>query len=669
MVFRKQSNILCNAVLRRNSLPTQLIYLILCLILSAIISKASIILSVFVQFRSKLTSYPFCTAPVWLIVQSESEHSLKLFLRQFSKELLGICLLLETKYVLKEPTPSYVEHISWGSLPEYYERILQNAKTVVVLGDDVYFYLSEYGVGKGEVSQNLIHNTSSLPFEQLLQTIDIRIAPSSKYLTNAAAILHRKRIFTRGIPFFKTLYDEPESPVVFESLPLMNSTVKFPIVHHIPTSFHDCHPSLARFQRNERRERSVSEVYGTRMPESNTPIALAFRSPALAPLPRAPVQYSRSAFWALASQLLQCNTADRVYDDIISGLVLQRVLWESDDSLLVVHPTLDIINSKAAGEILPATDNLLQDTIFYLRILSVPTRIRTLPKVFEYVCNYLVKKNILNLDAVQRSIIALRNVPVLDIARTHTYIPSQQNQEPLTAVCITGQMRSAPFTYFNILSTLHDAISSFDVFVVAPMDDRASSAVLFNATTVQFSSKPHIHDIWVRDIAREARSKKLLHETLYTDAQVRNYLLQLWDMRTCLSIIERHERHVGTRYDYIARVRPDILFMNNLNASWWRNVVVSGSRHSFYGMNDRFFIGPRKYMGRILSCHDLFSWLLKTSQIHGKKLHQRVLTRRINSERFLARCALFKKVEVKLEPRIDVRRVAWSKGIARWREF
>lgn len=648
------------------SASTYIQHLILCL-LFLITSIACMYHATSFKFRSNPASYLSCAAPVWLIGRSESEHSLKLFLRQFSQELLDVCLLFEIKYELEDPIARHIHLTSWGTSHEYYSFILENAMTVILLNDDVYFYTSKYGVGKGDVSQNLVGNSSSLLLSELISA-EIRIAPKSRYLTNAASILHRKRIYTRGIPILSMFNNEPDPPVPFESLPSINSTVSFPIIHHLPTSNYDCHPFFSRFQENEEREESLGGVHGHETSEINKAKALAFLAPALAPLPRSPVQYNRNAFWALASQLLKCNTADRIYDDIIGGLIVQRVLWESDSSLLVVHPSLDVINSIETSEIIQATEELLQNTVLYLRNLTVPKQIHTLPKVFEYICNYLATNNILSRDSVQEAVSSLKKFPVLEIARTRIHVPTLVNEYPSTAVCLTGQMRSAPFTHFNIISTLRSAIPLFDVFVVTPMDDRSSSAFLFNATTIRFSTKPKIHKNWLKVVVREARAKKLLHGTLSTDDQVQNYLLQLWDMRTCLSLINHRERQIGRKYDYIARVRPDIVFMKRLNASWWENAVASGKRHSFYGMNDRFFIGPRRYMTRLLSCHDLFPWLLQTSKIH-RNGSLRIMTREINSERFLARCAMLKQVEVKLEHGINVRRVAWSYGTARWREF
>lgn len=143
----------------------------------------------------------------------------------------------------------------------------------------------------------------------------------------------------------------------------------------------------------------------------------------------------------------------------------------------------------------------------------------------------------------------------------------------------------------------------------------------------------------------------ILHPDLTRADAMGRYVAQSADVATCLSVVRVREKVRGRRFEWLIRVRPDVVAIG-----WARLLSRKGISHGlrgvFGGMNDRFYGGSRNSMARIMSCHDVFRWVVKTGR--GG--------RQINAERFLKLCAVRKRVKVFGIDGVDVRRVGFKNG-------
>lgn len=404
-------------------------------------------------------------------------------------------------------------------------------------------------------------------------------------------------------------------------------------------------------------------------------VAIALEGEELAPLPAAPVLYTRSAIWALAP--LWCG-GEGIYDDVVRGYVVQRVLQVTGRGVLFVRGGLEVWDIDEGGDVdmrVVAEENVrVGKVVEILKTMDAPSEMEV-ERLFLYFAKGLAREGMVSWCGVQAAARFLSVVERMGVVDKVEAVVNEGELETdkrlaMTGICVTGQMRSAPFTAASIRRALRTGVGHYEIFIVTERDDRVGSVSLFQPYAVRYSKMQPTHRIWIERL----RNSTVLHETMSTERQLRNYLMQLADMRDCLKLVQEREIERGKKFDYLMRMRPDTVLIGGADMSWWagERTIVHGTKQAYYGMNDRFFAGERSLMGRLLSCHDLF-WLLvgKGTVCHrkaGDATHM-LWKKMINSERFLARCAAFKRIPLKPMKVIDARRVAYSSGVARWREF
>jgi len=58
-----------------------------------------------------------------------------------------------------------------------------------------------------------------------------------------------------------------------------------------------------------------------------------------------------------------------------------------------------------------------------------------------------------------------------------------------------------------------------------------------------------------------------------------NFAMQLWDYQVCDDMIREHERNSSTEYDFIIRMRPDLVFFAPINMNTVRNKTTSNEKN------------------------------------------------------------------------------------------
>lgn len=620
--------------------------------------------------RNPSAPLPFphrCQAPLYLVAQTTSSQSLSYFLSQFPNSLpRNACFLISAPF-------SYPHHHSSLTLtpPTPFSTLIlaalsANPSYILVLTDQTHFDIVRYGTGKDDISTN---HTSS--FLQILPNIS---AAHFFRGDDPSSVLFQRPVFPRGSPWQTFVRSGGIPSANLFTLPLTRvSSPQYPITHYVQQIANadplfqgiaaaDAHP--------------LSDVLPPDATnELGSVAAVALEGGGMAPLPAAPVLYMRSTFWALAP--LWCGESG-VYDDVVRGYVVQKVLQVTGRGVLFVRGGVEVWPGVEGGDVdwrRVAEENLrVGKLVERLKTMEVPLGVGA-EKLFLYFAKGLAREGLLSrcgVRAAARFLSALERAGVVDKSQVVAEKGGGQFVENLarTGVCVTGQMRSAPFTAASFRRALTTGIGNYEVFIVTERDDRVGSVSLFQPQAMAHSRMHPAHRVWVTRLLNST----VVHETLSTKRQLENYLMQLADMRDCLELVQKREVEIGRKFEYLVRMRPDTVLMGGVDKSWWMGVraVVYGTRQAYYAMNDRFFAGDRALMGRLLSCHDLF-WLLvgKGTVYHrkaGDATHM-LWKKMINSERFLARCAAFKRVPLKPMGVVDARRVAYSSGVARWREF
>ena len=602
---------------------------------------------------------------------SESPTTLVQFLQQFSQSLppADVCIRF-----LSKPHPAYIN----ARLPPnvgvvfppseiedlYIDALKHGAKRIVCADDDTFFPTMKYGTGKSDVTDTAGTFEQLLPFPN-----DTRVAPAG--IVNAAAIFSNHSVLSRAVPEQHLRRTGGEGEAYYPTLKHADAKRRAAVtglLTHTP----DTHAHLWAFQvfGDKRNIRQADEEVHVQL------LGLMHHRGSLAALAK-PAIYERDAAWLLPVP----------HDDVIAGMIAQRALWESDhDAVLVVSGGVDVWKSALRRE------KELESRSNLERVLQMVMTVRNsgggkwgyVDELYADIAAVLASEGLIRRGVparVRRFHKRLQQLKIgrMRVSNKNNLDKNDANSAPMgetiteTAVCMSGQMRSAAFTHRNIVRTLNRGIGvgKYDMMIVTARDDRSAAARLFNAKRVGYSSEPPYLDAWVRLGLRSA----VVHETMSTQRQLSNYIRQLWDMRTCLDLVREEEGRRGQKYKYVIRLRPDVVFYRALNAKLWIGrgaVVVYGARQAYYAMNDRFFAGDRESMGRLMSCHDAFEWIVGGARVYkrsaGDATHM-LFKKDINSERFLARCAAWKKVATRGEMGIEVRRVAWSDGQARWREF
>lgn len=582
-------------------------------------------------------------------------------------------------------SPSAFIHTLPLPLPSLYLLAVHaGAQRILSATDETAFYTVAYGTGKGDV---VVSETPS--FDKLLpvniSNLQVR-ALSGRGFVNAESVIRNAPAFPRGAPLQHLVESGGATDTTFTKLrQVVLEESQAPVIHFLPNVGWDVHPLFERVSGAQRHAiddvrqpidgadalLSTAKLHQAEL-EDGDKRALALVDGAFTSLPKHPTLVDQKAFWALAP--LSCGE-DEADMDVVRGYVIQKTLKATGRTVIFVEPSLD---SWKATNVTDDAGNAIdhgtvESVLEVLDRLKVPAGIAT-EDAFLWLARMLAERGLVSwcgVRAADEFVTELRAADLPDGKRTEIAdVKHERSSLASTGVCVTGQMRSAPYTAANLMNRLRTGVGRFETLIVTERDDRGGSARLFDPVKVGWSRLPGRHDEWIEHLLNST----VLHETMSTRTHLHNYLRQLADMRDCLTLVQEREQERGQLFDHLVRVRPDTMLMNPIDSEWWegKGVVVHSKRQSFYAMNDRFFAGDRELMGRLLSCHDAFWWLVGNGRVYHRKAGDAthmLWKKMINSERFLARCASIKRVPLKAIGEIDARRVAYSRGVATWREF
>lgn len=167
------------------------------------------------------------------------------------------------------------------------------------------------------------------------------------------------------------------------------------------------------------------------------------------------------------------------------------------------------------------------------------------------------------------------------------------------AICLPGSLRSIEICYKNFIENIivpNNKEYVITLFYYIPED--ANSDKIFSITDIM-DLNPEIKIIKDSILVtpnciyngRQAKVDKC------SNAGLNGWLYQMQGMEECYKMVKQHEEKKQVNFDYVARIRSDVLFLqpvifNNLI----NNDITIPSFHKWFGLNDRFAFGKPQFM-------------------------------------------------------------------------
>ncbi|MGD9015959.1 MAG: hypothetical protein PVH30_01155 [Desulfobacterales bacterium] len=170
-----------------------------------------------------------------------------------------------------------------------------------------------------------------------------------------------------------------------------------------------------------------------------------------------------------------------------------------------------------------------------------------------------------------------------------------------TAVCMAGRCRGLERTIDNLVHNLLTPIGDYDLFLHTPEDEYSHLAALLKPDSLLVEEDQPLE---------EGRLAHGINCLLKTGVQA--YLQQLHGLKRCNGLRLAHEAATGTRYDWVIRCRPDLMFESPIPdlSRLDPGTVHVPDFHQFEGVNDRFAVGNPKNMTIYMSkCDDFHSYV------------------------------------------------------------
>lgn len=676
-----------------------------------------------------------CVADLWIVASARSPQHVERYLFQYPEQRPpdGICVLfaVHSHIPYQHLERERLHFVSTLQLPylrrhfhiarartslknvAYVLALHAGARTIYDTDDAAFFYLHQYGTGKGQ-SATVVQDVVLAVLPCVKHHCAARMVPSlgSPSVLDAAQLLCNGTRLQRGLPL-RLLQAQLNTELYYTHLQTKKGSIDSCALVHVLANVNTdteylfrgvkiAPPYLADTTLNLsitngrvavaeaiRDAERLKDLHAARLsairvgPEMRTGAqltntAVTFPRGVLTPVNARTTFYKYAALWAL----FKFDTKVPLYADVLSAFVAQRVMWEAGLTTMAVEPGVDYVRAEDAPDVYQAVaqnhvlDHAVNTT---LHALNVGTK-DTVYSTMRLVASRLHEQDILPLhdihalDAFHSDLRAMgyEPPPLLHELRHTSNKDGGLDEQPSTAVCMTGLMRSAPIAYQNIKRNILSAFDrAVDVFVVTARDERTASAMLFNPVRFAYSATTPQQNAWLDSILR-ANLSDVLHETMSTREHLKNYLRQIADQSQCLSLVHEHELRRKKKYKWLLRLRPDVIFAQKVSVQkmLYRGFVTYPVEHSFYAINDRFFGGERALMGRLLSCHGIFLHVLSSATVYNRTADVHSLfKRKVNSERFLARCAAMKFVPLRAQSGIAPGRVLYSQGHPALREF
>lgn len=169
-------------------------------------------------------------------------------------------------------------------------------------------------------------------------------------------------------------------------------------------------------------------------------------------------------------------------------------------------------------------------------------------------------------------------------------------QKPKVAVCLSGSLRSIEKCHENFLmNVITNNKDMFDLklFYFLPMDINSHKITKINneGFIIQIEKDEPLKPL---NCVFNGRQSRLDSESC---GGLKGWLYQLQGIERSFEMVEKYEKQNNITFDYILRIRHDVLFIEKINfAELVPDRLNIPYFHKWFGLNDRFAFGPRDMM-------------------------------------------------------------------------
>jgi hypothetical protein len=171
------------------------------------------------------------------------------------------------------------------------------------------------------------------------------------------------------------------------------------------------------------------------------------------------------------------------------------------------------------------------------------------------------------------------------------------------AICISGSLRSLEYCLKNFITNIiepNENQMNIIIFYYIP-NDANSKKIEFLKENLQnkykflYLIKDDI-SLPIPNIIWNGRPSSIVIDSV-SSGGLEGYLQQLYGVEQCYLLMKEYEQKNNINFDYILRVRNDVIFKNNifLNNLIGDKIIVPDF-HYWTGINDRFAFGKKNLM-------------------------------------------------------------------------
>jgi hypothetical protein len=187
-----------------------------------------------------------------------------------------------------------------------------------------------------------------------------------------------------------------------------------------------------------------------------------------------------------------------------------------------------------------------------------------------------------------------------------------------TAICFSGQPRGVATCWRSAWEHLIRHLPNPDVFI--------HSSQPYSNVPQEFYDILHPVKVVIEDQYPFPHIEDILSRTRYYDNGHRNsYLQQIFGWKRVGEVKKEHENSTGVKYDLAVRIRPDLIFLQDVPLATLELDKVNtlhGVGPGVAAMPVEFAIGPDQLMDKYFGC---FDWLCAEGEKHLKSDNWRIL--------------------------------------------
>jgi hypothetical protein len=186
------------------------------------------------------------------------------------------------------------------------------------------------------------------------------------------------------------------------------------------------------------------------------------------------------------------------------------------------------------------------------------------------------------------------------------------------AICISGSLRSIEYCINNFINNIiipNKKNMNIIIFYFIPNDKNADKIKNINLPNMIYRIEDDI-ELSIQNIIWYGRDINTKIDNVSTSG-INGYLQQLYGIEQSYLMMKNYEEINNINFDYILRVRSDVIFKNPLNFNKFPNEkLIIPNFHHWGGINDRFAFGNRKLM---ITYMNMYSNLINLSKEYFKK--------------------------------------------------